>query len=65
MRYASGGDLHKYLQKDITWNKEKLIILRQISFGLITIHKKNFIHRDFHSITRFKYDSKFFNRFRF
>ncbi|PKY33531.1 hypothetical protein RhiirB3_394879 [Rhizophagus irregularis] len=36
MKYASGGDLHKHLQKDfksITWNKEKLRILHQISIG--------------------------------
>ncbi|POG53538.1 kinase-like domain-containing protein, partial [Rhizophagus irregularis DAOM 181602=DAOM 197198] len=52
MQYASGGDLHKWLQKsfaDITWNKEKLIILWQISEGLETIHKADYIHRDFHS----------------
>ncbi|PKY54640.1 hypothetical protein RhiirA4_473568 [Rhizophagus irregularis] len=51
MEYANGGDLHKYLQKkfvDITWNK-KLHILWKISEGLNAIHKKNFIHRDFHS----------------
>ncbi|UZO23875.1 uncharacterized protein OCT59_016204 [Rhizophagus irregularis] len=52
MEYATGGDLHKHLQKDfasITWNKEKLRILHQISIGLKTIHNKKFIHRDFHS----------------
>ncbi|EXX57870.1 Ssk22p [Rhizophagus irregularis DAOM 197198w] len=52
MQYASGGDLHNWLQKefaDITWNKEKLAILWQISEGLETIHKANYIHRDFHS----------------
>ncbi|CAB4410617.1 unnamed protein product [Rhizophagus irregularis] len=52
MKYASGGDLHKYLQRNfasITWNKEKLRILYQISVGLETIHNENFIHRDFHS----------------
>ncbi|GBB93709.1 hypothetical protein RclHR1_02220004 [Rhizophagus clarus] len=52
IKYASGGDLHKYLQKNfiyITWNKQKLLILWQISEGLKLIHKKNFIHRDFHS----------------
>ncbi|PKK76138.1 kinase-like protein, partial [Rhizophagus irregularis] len=51
MEYANDGDLHKYLQKnfvDITWNK-KLYILWKISEGLSVIHKKNFIHRDFHS----------------
>ena len=38
MQYASEGDLHKYLQnkfKEITWNKEKLRILWQISEGYI------------------------------
>ncbi|PKC16455.1 kinase-like protein [Rhizophagus irregularis] len=52
MEYASGGDLHKHLQKDfagITWNREKLRILHQISVGLETIHNKKFMHRDFHS----------------
>ncbi|UZO07148.1 uncharacterized protein OCT59_027445 [Rhizophagus irregularis] len=52
MKYASGGDLHKHLQKDferITWNREKLRILHQISMGLETIHNKEFMHRDFHS----------------
>ncbi|EXX50600.1 uncharacterized protein OCT59_006006 [Rhizophagus irregularis] len=52
MQYAEDGDLHKWLQKsfaNITWNKKKLIILWQISEGLETIHKANFIHRDFHS----------------
>ena len=37
MEYASGGDLHKYLQKnftEITWN-EKLWILRHISEGYL------------------------------
>ncbi|GBC38285.2 kinase-like domain-containing protein [Rhizophagus irregularis DAOM 181602=DAOM 197198] len=52
MQYANGGDLHKWLQKsfaDITWHKKKLSILWQISEGLETIHKANYIHRDFHS----------------
>ncbi|PKY27870.1 kinase-like protein [Rhizophagus irregularis] len=52
MRYASDGDLHKYLQKNFTsikWNKQKLHILWQISEGLETIHNKKFMHRDFHS----------------
>ena len=38
MQYASGGDLHNYLQKkfaEITWNKEKLRILWQISEGYL------------------------------
>ncbi|PKY21931.1 hypothetical protein RhiirB3_386049 [Rhizophagus irregularis] len=36
MKYASEGDLHKYLQKsfkNITWNNQKLRILWQISEG--------------------------------
>ncbi|GES81668.1 kinase-like domain-containing protein [Rhizophagus clarus] len=52
IQYASGGDLHNWLQKkfaEITWNKDKLIILWQISEGLETIHKADYIHRDFHS----------------
>ncbi|GET64127.1 kinase-like domain-containing protein [Rhizophagus irregularis DAOM 181602=DAOM 197198] len=52
IEYASGGDLHKYLQKkftNITWNKQKLLILYDISKGLETIHNKKFMHRDFHS----------------
>ncbi|CAB4410600.1 unnamed protein product [Rhizophagus irregularis] len=51
MKYASEGDLHKYLQKEftrITWNKV-LSILVEISSGLNSIHNANFIHRDFHS----------------
>ncbi|UZO14683.1 uncharacterized protein OCT59_006134 [Rhizophagus irregularis] len=51
MQYASGGDLHNYLQKGftkITWNN-KLQTLWQISEGLETIHNAEFIHRDFHS----------------
>ena len=38
MQYASKGDLHNYLQKEfsqITWNKQKLIILWQISEGYL------------------------------
>ncbi|GES81675.1 kinase-like domain-containing protein [Rhizophagus clarus] len=41
MQYASGGDLHNWLQNkfaEIKWNKDKLIILWQISEGLETIH---------------------------
>ncbi|GBB98720.1 hypothetical protein RclHR1_00330047 [Rhizophagus clarus] len=52
MQYASGGDLHNWLQnkfEEIKWNKDKLIILWQISEGLETIHKSDYIHRDFHS----------------
>ncbi|RGB36603.1 kinase-like domain-containing protein [Rhizophagus diaphanus] len=51
MRYANGGDLHNYLQKnfaEITW-KKKLHILWHISDGLQTIHEKDFVHRDFHT----------------
>jgi hypothetical protein len=38
MHFASGGDLHNYLQNsfaEITWNKEKLHILWQISEGYL------------------------------
>ncbi|GET64086.1 kinase-like domain-containing protein [Rhizophagus irregularis DAOM 181602=DAOM 197198] len=52
MQYASGGDLHNWIQQNftkITWNKRKLAILWQISEGLETIHNADYIHRDFHS----------------
>ncbi|CAB4431018.1 unnamed protein product [Rhizophagus irregularis] len=58
MEYASGGDLHEYLQWKFTdiewWNKwynynGKLSILQNISKGLEYIHDNKFIHRDFHS----------------
>ncbi|PKC03552.1 hypothetical protein RhiirA5_423592 [Rhizophagus irregularis] len=52
MQYASEGDLHNILREKftkITCDKNKLAILRQISEGLETIHKLEFIHRDFHS----------------
>ncbi|UZO14370.1 uncharacterized protein OCT59_005829 [Rhizophagus irregularis] len=55
MQYASGGDLHNFLRKQFTeitwnhWNEHKISILWQIARGLETIHKANFIHRDFHS----------------
>ncbi|CAB5208741.1 unnamed protein product [Rhizophagus irregularis] len=52
MQFASGGDLHNWIQQNftkITWNKQKLAILWQISEGLETIHKANYVHRDFHS----------------
>ncbi|RGB33782.1 kinase-like domain-containing protein [Rhizophagus diaphanus] len=51
LNYAEGGNLHDYLQKNFintTWIG-KLNILRRISFGLLNIHNKDFIHRDFHS----------------
>ncbi|PKC72256.1 kinase-like protein [Rhizophagus irregularis] len=51
LNYAEGGNLHDYLQKNfinLSW-ADKLLILRGISFGLDSIHKKDFIHRDFHS----------------
>ncbi|EXX57505.1 Cdc15p [Rhizophagus irregularis DAOM 197198w] len=57
MKYASEGDLHKYLQKNftnLTWNNNivrynKLNILSDISKGLKYIHNNKFIHRDIHS----------------
>ncbi|GBC10100.1 hypothetical protein RclHR1_09330005 [Rhizophagus clarus] len=52
MKYASEGDLHKYLKKNFTniaWIKQKTQILWEISEGLEHIHKKKFMHRDFHS----------------
>ncbi|EXX78229.1 Mkk2p [Rhizophagus irregularis DAOM 197198w] len=52
MQYASGGDLHNWIQENflrITWSKQKLVILWEISEGLETIHKADYVHRDFHS----------------
>ena len=40
MQYASEGDLHNYLQNKftgITWNKDKLRMLFQISEGYLLI----------------------------
>ena len=40
IEYASEGDLYSYLQKkftEITWNKEKLRILWQISEGYLCL----------------------------
>ncbi|CAB5206529.1 unnamed protein product [Rhizophagus irregularis] len=51
MQYASGGDLHNWIQENflrITWSKQKLVILWEISEGLETIHKADYVHRDFH-----------------
>ncbi|GET00889.1 kinase-like domain-containing protein [Rhizophagus clarus] len=52
MKFAAGGDLHNFLKNnfaDLTWNKQKLHILWQISEGLENIHESDFIHRDIHS----------------
>ncbi|GET64103.1 kinase-like domain-containing protein [Rhizophagus irregularis DAOM 181602=DAOM 197198] len=52
MQYASGGDLHNWIQENflrITWSKQKLVILWEISEGLETIHKADYVHRDFHN----------------
>lgn len=46
MKYASGGDLDFYLKNnftDITWNKEKLYILWQISEGYLLYFKYIYI----------------------
>ncbi|CAB4481160.1 unnamed protein product [Rhizophagus irregularis] len=40
--------LNEIKSSHITWNKEKLYILWQISEGLENIHNSNFIHRDIH-----------------
>lgn len=47
MKYASGGDLDFYLKNnftDITWNKEKLYILWQISEGYLLYFKYIYIY---------------------
>jgi hypothetical protein len=46
MKYASKGDLHKYLQKNftnITWNKQKILILSDISRGYVYFIFINYI----------------------
>ncbi|CAG8788296.1 21247_t:CDS:2, partial [Gigaspora margarita] len=47
---AHGGDLWNYLKQrasNLNW-VNRLDILRHILFGLLEIHKKGMIHRDFH-----------------
>ncbi|CAB4446060.1 unnamed protein product [Rhizophagus irregularis] len=51
MQYASGGDLHNWIQENFTkttWNN-KIGYSWKISYGLETIHAANYMHRDFHS----------------
>ena len=46
MQHASEGDLHKHLQREftkITWNKDKLRILWQISEGYLFIFNNLFV----------------------
>ncbi|PKY21677.1 kinase-like protein [Rhizophagus irregularis] len=45
MEYASGGDLHNYLQREFAYITliRKLRILREISYGLRDIHERNFL----------------------
>ncbi|RGB39603.1 kinase-like domain-containing protein [Rhizophagus diaphanus] len=50
MEYAENGSLRRYLDKNynsLNW-KEKLNILYKIASGLLYIHYKGLIHRDFH-----------------
>ena len=66
MQYASGGDLHKWLQENfanITWNKEKLIILWQISEGYLylCIHYYN-TYDNFNLLFYFTVDLKLFTK---
>ncbi|CAG8597909.1 16560_t:CDS:2 [Cetraspora pellucida] len=51
MAFAENGDLYNYISKNfltISW-KQKLGALRNIAWGLKTIHDKKIIHRDLHS----------------
>ncbi|GBB83874.1 hypothetical protein RclHR1_10530007 [Rhizophagus clarus] len=48
--YAEGGSLRNYLNKvynELDWNS-KIANLDDIAFGLLSIHKKELIHRDLH-----------------
>src|ERR1043165_1742787 len=49
MRYYEKGDLRKFLRNitSLTW-KDKLNVLRNISFALTEIHKAGLLHRDLH-----------------
>ncbi|POG63371.1 kinase-like domain-containing protein, partial [Rhizophagus irregularis DAOM 181602=DAOM 197198] len=50
MRYADNGSLRQYLNNNfklMKW-KDKLDILGRIASGLLNIHEKGLIHRDFH-----------------
>ena len=63
MQYASGGDLHNWIQKnftEITWNKQKLSILWQISKGYILIKYLFIIISDLLIIFLFILDLKLF-----
>ncbi|CAG8623426.1 24189_t:CDS:2 [Gigaspora margarita] len=51
MEFIENGDLHHFLLKNInslTWLK-RLEMLKGIAHGLAKIHRKQIIHRDFHS----------------
>ncbi len=51
MNYYQSGDLTHYITNEffnINW-KDKLRHLCEIAYGLWKIHRKNIIHRDFHS----------------
>lgn len=49
MRYYEKGDLRNFLKdiKSLTW-KDKLNVLRNVSFALTEIHKEGLLHRDLH-----------------
>ena len=50
IQYASEGDLYNYLQKkfkEISWNKEKLRILWQISEGYLFLNFISCIYNSF------------------
>ncbi|CAH1755890.1 1404_t:CDS:2 [Entrophospora sp. SA101] len=58
MKYMAAGNLREYLRKNYRELKfysneygesSKLLFLKQISQGLKDIHRKNLVHRDFHS----------------
>ncbi|RIA95402.1 kinase-like domain-containing protein [Glomus cerebriforme] len=49
--YAHNGDLRKYLSENFdnfTW-KQRIITLRDIAVGLVSIHKAGLLHKDLHT----------------
>lgn len=59
IEYCAGGDLFTYLHKRknlfITW-EQKLIILKEITKGMLYLHSNSFIHRDLKSLNVLLYN---------
>lgn len=48
MRYATTGDVKKYLKSNYTWN-DKIKMLYNIISSLNTFHQEKLMHGDLHS----------------